>query len=142
VTCFLSCRLRFKVGDQPANNFRMIEIHYFKVVPMWMMMVVQMLAFKPISCMPAPRGTFQRPVQLLEGYMQGSEPHQAWVQICCLCSEPQLFCTPQDKVVRVYDFTFGFCIPNSTNSWEAIYDVPKYTSSQVTDYVGWGWGLS
>jgi len=70
VTCFLSCRLRFKVGDQPANNFRMIEIHYFK-----------------------------------------------------------------DKVVRVYDFTFGFCIPNSTNSWEAIYDVPKYTSSQVTDYV-------
>ncbi|KAG1667416.1 hypothetical protein FOA52_004833 [Chlamydomonas sp. UWO 241] len=62
--------LRFKVGDQPANNFRMIELHYFK-----------------------------------------------------------------NKLVRVYDFTFGFCIPNSTNSWEAIYDVPKYTKQQIADYV-------
>mmetsp|Transcript_8790 Transcript_8790/g.18787 ORF Transcript_8790/g.18787 Transcript_8790/m.18787 type:complete len:186 (+) Transcript_8790:164-721(+) len=62
--------LEFKVGPQPLNNFRMIELHYFK-----------------------------------------------------------------NKVVRVYDFTFGFCIPNSTNTWEAIYDVPEYSKSEVADYV-------
>lgn len=37
--------------------------------------------------------------------------------------------------MRSYDFTFGFCIPNSTNSWEAIYDVPPYTSQQIAEYV-------
>lgn len=41
----------------------------------------------------------------------------------------------QDKLVRSYDFTFGFCIPNSTNSWEAIYDVPPYTQQQIAEYV-------
>ena len=35
----------------------------------------------------------------------------------------------------MYDFTFGFCIPNSTNSWEAIYDVPGYTKQQIEEYV-------
>ncbi|KAG2494394.1 hypothetical protein HYH03_007447 [Edaphochlamys debaryana] len=41
----------------------------------------------------------------------------------------------KDKLVRTYDFEFGFCIPNSTNSWEAIYDVPEYTTAQINDYV-------
>ena len=30
----------------------------------------------------------------------------------------------KDELIRSYDFNFGFCIPGSTNSWEAIYDVP------------------
>jgi len=30
----------------------------------------------------------------------------------------------RDQLIKSYDFTFGFCIPNSQNSWEAIYDVP------------------
>jgi len=30
----------------------------------------------------------------------------------------------RDQLIRSYDFDFGFCIPNSTNTWEAIYDVP------------------
>lgn len=29
-----------------------------------------------------------------------------------------------DKLVKSYDFTFGFCIPGSVNSWDAVYDVP------------------
>lgn len=29
-----------------------------------------------------------------------------------------------DKLIKSFDFQFGFCIPNSTNSWEAIYDMP------------------
>ena len=29
------------------------------------------------------------------------------------------------KVIRSYDFKFGFVIPGSTNSWEFIYDLPE-----------------
>ena len=41
----------------------------------------------------------------------------------------------QGELVRVYDFPFGFVIPGSTNSWEAIYDVPSYTKEQIDEYV-------
>jgi protein unc-119 len=30
----------------------------------------------------------------------------------------------RNVLVKSFDFAFGFCIPNSTNSWEAIYDMP------------------
>jgi hypothetical protein len=50
---------------------------------------------------------------------------------------PLLSCNPglQGRVVRVYDFTFGFCIPNSVNTWEAIYDVPKHSFEEQMEYV-------
>lgn len=35
---------------------------------------------------------------------------------CCA-----LICT---KLVKSYDFGFGFCIPASTNTWDAVYQVP------------------
>eukprot|EP00798_Chlamydomonas_sp_ICE-L_P030537 gene30537-35566_t len=62
--------LEFKVGDKPLDNFRMVELHFFK-----------------------------------------------------------------GKLVRLYDFEFGFCIPTSTNSWEAIYDVPENSAAEIKDYV-------
>lgn len=31
----------------------------------------------------------------------------------------------RDRLVKSFDFNFGFCVPNSTNSWEAIYDMPR-----------------
>jgi len=31
----------------------------------------------------------------------------------------------RDQLVKSFDFDFGFCIPNSTNTWEAIYDMPE-----------------
>ncbi|KAF5827271.1 centriole proteome protein [Dunaliella salina] len=62
--------LEFKIGPQPLNDFRMIELHYFK-----------------------------------------------------------------NKLVRTYDFSFGFCIPNSVNTWEAIYDLPEYKDDQILEYV-------
>jgi hypothetical protein len=46
-----------------------------------------------------------------------------------------LLCSLQDKLIRSYDFTFGFCIPNSVNSWEAIYPMPDYTEQQIADLV-------
>jgi len=57
--------LRFKVGDQPLKNFRMIERHYHA-----------------------------------------------------------------GKLVKSYDFNFQFCIPNSTNEWETIYDMPEITPAE------------
>jgi len=45
------------------------------------------------------------------------------------------FCIPKDKLIRNYDFTFGFCIPFATNSWEAIYPMPTNTTSQVDEFV-------
>ena len=38
------------------------------------------------------------------------------------------------KLIRSYDFTFGFCIPNSTNSWEAIYPVPERTPEEIAEF--------
>lgn len=30
----------------------------------------------------------------------------------------------RDILIKSFDFNFGFCIPSSTNTWEAIYDLP------------------
>ena len=30
-------------------------------------------------------------------------------------------------LLKSYEFKFPFCIPNSTNSWESIYDMPIYS---------------
>lgn len=32
-----------------------------------------------------------------------------------------------EHLIKSFDFSFGFCIPNSTNSWEAIYEMPELT---------------
>jgi len=34
------------------------------------------------------------------------------------------------KVIREFDFKFGFIIPNSTNSWELIYDFPDLSEEE------------
>lgn len=31
----------------------------------------------------------------------------------------------RDTLLKSYDFDFGFCIPHSTNTWEAIYNLPN-----------------
>jgi len=35
----------------------------------------------------------------------------------------------KNKLIKSFDFSFGFCIPNSRNSWENVYEVPKISSS-------------
>eukprot|EP00899_Mesostigma_viride_P017406 jgi/Mesvir1/25667/Mv01881-RA.1 len=39
------------------------------------------------------------------------------------------------KLLKSYDFTFGFCIPGSTNSWEAIYPVPPLSEQEIDEMV-------
>lgn len=41
----------------------------------------------------------------------------------------------RDRLIRSYDFDFGFCIPNSTNTWEAIYDIPTLDEATQKDMV-------
>lgn len=41
----------------------------------------------------------------------------------------------RDRLIKSFDFSFGFCIPNSTNSWEAIYDMPKLTDAEKEEIV-------
>eukprot|EP00455_Lapot_gusevi_P007758 TRINITY_DN13312_c0_g2_i1.p1 TRINITY_DN13312_c0_g2~~TRINITY_DN13312_c0_g2_i1.p1 ORF type:complete len:186 (-),score=37.91 TRINITY_DN13312_c0_g2_i1:310-867(-) len=41
----------------------------------------------------------------------------------------------RDRLIRSYDFTFHFCIPNSTNTWEAIYEVPELDPAEIEDMI-------
>ncbi len=41
----------------------------------------------------------------------------------------------KDKLLHNYDFTFPFCIPNTTNDWEAIYKIPTVTQEQTKDMI-------
>lgn len=31
----------------------------------------------------------------------------------------------RDKLLKTFEFSFDFCIPNSTNEWETLYTIPK-----------------
>eukprot|EP00998_Keelungia_sp_KM082_P008499 NODE_4687_length_760_cov_67.259084_g4664_i0.p1 GENE.NODE_4687_length_760_cov_67.259084_g4664_i0~~NODE_4687_length_760_cov_67.259084_g4664_i0.p1 ORF type:complete len:194 (-),score=27.78 NODE_4687_length_760_cov_67.259084_g4664_i0:109-690(-) len=41
----------------------------------------------------------------------------------------------RDTLIKSFDFTFGFCIPGSTNSWEAIYDMPELDAALEAEIV-------
>ena len=40
-----------------------------------------------------------------------------------------------DQLIRSYDFTFGYCIPGSTNEWEAVYAVPGLDDQLIDDMI-------
>ncbi len=41
----------------------------------------------------------------------------------------------KDRLIKSYDFTFGFCIPHSRNTWEVIYSLPVIKDSEMDDIV-------
>lgn len=45
----------------------------------------------------------------------------------------------RDFLIKSFDFTFGFVIPNSTNTWEALYDVPELPQELVEDMIANPW---
>mmetsp|Transcript_4348 Transcript_4348/g.5993 ORF Transcript_4348/g.5993 Transcript_4348/m.5993 type:complete len:251 (-) Transcript_4348:263-1015(-) len=67
---FISTTLVFSVGDQPVEDFRMIERHYFR-----------------------------------------------------------------NQLVKSFDFTFGFCIPGSTNTWDALYALPPLDEDLIKEMI-------
>ena len=43
------------------------------------------------------------------------------------------------KVIRDYGFKFGFVIPNSTNSWEFVYDLPELSDEEMLEIQSAPW---
>ena len=41
----------------------------------------------------------------------------------------------KDRVLKTFDFSFGFCIPHSKNTCEHIYEFPGLTSEQIQEMV-------
>ena len=41
----------------------------------------------------------------------------------------------RSRLIKSYDFTFGFCIPNSTNTWETLLDVPILDAKLVKEMI-------
>lgn len=41
----------------------------------------------------------------------------------------------RDHLIKSFDFKFGFCIPKSTNTWDAIYVVPPLDGRLVADMI-------
>jgi len=41
----------------------------------------------------------------------------------------------RNTLVRSYDFKFGFCIPGSTNTWDAVYSVPPLSEDLIAEMV-------
>lgn len=39
----------------------------------------------------------------------------------------------RDRLVKNFEFDFGFCIPNSRNTWNAVYDVPALDEDLVAE---------
>lgn len=37
----------------------------------------------------------------------------------------------RDELIKSYDFNFGFVIPNSTNTWDAVYQIPALPPSLI-----------
>jgi len=45
----------------------------------------------------------------------------------------------RNYLIRSFDFTFGFCIPNTTNTWEAIYELPDLEPELMEDMINNPW---
>ena len=39
------------------------------------------------------------------------------------------------QLVKSFDFPFGFCIPGSTNNWDALYDLPALSESLIEEMI-------
>ena len=43
------------------------------------------------------------------------------------------------RVIQEFSFQFGFVIPNSTNSWEFVYDLPNFTPAEMQEIIDAPW---
>ena len=45
----------------------------------------------------------------------------------------------KEKLIKSFEFTFPFCIPNSTNTWEFIYTIPEIDEELKNDIIANPW---
>lgn len=43
------------------------------------------------------------------------------------------------RVIQEFSFKFGFVIPNSTNEWEFVYDLPNFTPEEMQEIIDAPW---
>ncbi|TPX62151.1 hypothetical protein PhCBS80983_g00741 [Powellomyces hirtus] len=41
----------------------------------------------------------------------------------------------KNRLIKSFDFTFGFCIPGSVNTWESVYTMPPLDSDQIQEMI-------
>lgn len=41
----------------------------------------------------------------------------------------------RDQLVKSFDFEFGFCIPGSVNTWDAVYSLPPLSEELINDMI-------
>lgn len=45
----------------------------------------------------------------------------------------------KNKLIKSYDFTFPFCIPDTVNTWESMYSVPEITEEMKQEMINSPW---
>lgn len=45
----------------------------------------------------------------------------------------------KEKLIQNFDFNFPFCMPQTTNSWESIYDIPNMTPGLLDEMISNPW---
>ncbi|KAF4691288.1 hypothetical protein FOZ60_015825 [Perkinsus olseni] len=45
----------------------------------------------------------------------------------------------KDKILKSYDFAMPYCIPNTVNTWEVIYELPELTDEQKRELIDNPW---
>jgi len=45
----------------------------------------------------------------------------------------------KDKLIKSFEFSFDFCIPNSTNEWETLYSIPALDEQTKEDMINAPW---
>lgn len=45
----------------------------------------------------------------------------------------------RDQLVKSFDFSFGFCIPSSTNTWDVVYAMPPLSDELIADMINHPW---
>ena len=41
----------------------------------------------------------------------------------------------RDQLIKSFDFQFGFCIPGSVNTWDAVYSLPALSEQLITEMI-------
>lgn len=41
----------------------------------------------------------------------------------------------RNKLIKSYDFNFGFVIPFSTNTWDTVYETPSLSQQEINEIV-------
>ena len=45
----------------------------------------------------------------------------------------------RDQLVKSFDFSFGFCIPSSTNTWDVVYSMPPLSDELISEMIDHPW---